>query len=77
MKTTRVLLCDRRTGLFVQSPDRWTRRADSAHDFQQVADAMRFVRDWGLNAVELVVSFEQAEYDVRVPVAGNTNHPWY
>ena len=68
MKTTRVLLSDQETGSFLQSPDSWTARIDLAHDFQQIADAMRFARDWGLNAIELVLAFEQAEYNVRVPV---------
>lgn len=70
MTTTRVLLCDRGTGFFIQSPDSWTARPESAHDFQQMADALRFVRDWGLSAMELVLAFEHPEYNVRVPVGG-------
>ncbi len=41
---------------------------ESAYDFQQIADAMKFAQDWGLNAIELVLAFEQSEYNVRVPV---------
>ena len=70
MKTTRVLLCDRRTGAYLLSPDAWTAQIESAHDFVRVADALRFAYQWALNGVEVVLAFEQPEYNVRVPVEG-------
>ena len=69
MKTTRVLLCDMKSGSFLQSPDGWTRKAENAHDFGYIAAAISFARDWELSAIELVVAFEQPEYKLRVPIA--------
>lgn len=73
MTTTRVLLCDRRTGAYLLSPDAWTTQLQCAHDFVRVADALRFAYQWRLNGVEVLLAFEQAEYNVRVPVEGSTN----
>lgn len=68
MKTTRVLLCQTTTGRYFQSPAKWTRQADLAHDFQHTMTAILFALERKLRATEVVLAFEQSEYNLRLPL---------
>jgi len=49
----RTLLRNVPTGLYVQSAENWTDRADEALDFQTMSRAIRFVEQAGLRKMEL------------------------
>ncbi len=64
----RVLLCDNKTGLYHQSPDRWTNQATQATDFASSLKAVRYAEECGLADVEVFMDFDDPEYNVRLPV---------
>jgi hypothetical protein len=49
----KTLLRNVPTGLYVQSADRWTSRAEEACDFKTMSQAIRFVESAGLRKMEL------------------------
>jgi len=49
----KTLLRNVPTGLYVQSPDRWTSRLEEACDFKTLSQAIRFVESAGLRKMEL------------------------
>ncbi len=64
----RVLLCDKKTGLYFQSPDRWTSEAVEARDFRSSLKAVVFAEDRGLADAEVFMDFDDPEYNVHLPV---------
>jgi hypothetical protein len=57
----RILLRHTETGLYFQSPQKWTTGPDSAYDFQFIDRARRFVQIWGLEDVEVAFVFEDQQ----------------
>ena len=64
----RVLLCDSKTGLFYQPPDRWTREPELAENFRSSYKAALFAQEHGLESAEVLLDFNDPEYNVRLPV---------
>ena len=63
----RVLLRNTNSGLFLQEGQSWTAARMEARDFNHSTDAIEFAVKAGLHGVEIVFSFDDAQYDVRVP----------
>ena len=63
----RVLLRNAQTGLFFQDGQNWTAARMEARDFQHTAEAIKFAVEAGLHNVEVVFSFDDPQYDVRLP----------
>jgi hypothetical protein len=51
--TTRTLLRNVPTGLYVQSTDTWTGNPEEAFDFKSMSQAIRFAEKAGLRQMEL------------------------
>ena len=73
----RVLLCDSKTGLFFQSLDQWTGEPDSAENFRSSYKAALFAQEHGLENAEVLLDFNDPEYNVRLPVGARLglNYP--
>src|SRR6266436_5163894 len=63
----RVLLRDMNTGLFFQKGQGWTAARMEARDFNHSTTAIEFAVKTDLHKVEVVFSFDDAQYDVRLP----------
>jgi len=64
----RVVLREIRTGLFVQGTGVWTEKLDEAKTFRHSAEAMDAARLNGLDGLEVLLAFEQPEYNVSLPL---------
>ena len=64
----RILLQSPKTKLFVCHKEKWTPSAHLAHDFQHSQRALDFVRRQNLKDVQLVVKFEDPQWDEIVPL---------
>ncbi|HEV2391782.1 MAG TPA: hypothetical protein VG146_05395 [Verrucomicrobiae bacterium] len=66
----KTLLRNRITGFYFQGVNDWTAQAQRAFDFKCPERVVRFVRAAGLDTreVELVFAFEDARYDIRLPM---------
>ncbi len=65
----RILLCDKRTGLYYQSNGQWGSERDSAQNFGTSPAAILHARENNLNQVEVFWDFGDDEYNVRLPIA--------
>ncbi len=67
----RVLLRHIKTGLLFREPDQWTADFTQAQNFRHSAEAMDYARDHGLKEVEVLLSFEDPQFNVplRLPSA--------
>ena len=66
----RVLFRHVRTGRYFRYPDQWTRRKEEATDFRSGVHALGVASELKLRDVEMLLSFEDARYDIRLPVGG-------
>ncbi len=64
----RVLLCKSKANLYYQSPNRWVAEAAAADDFRSSLEAALFARENELRNVEVLLDFDDIEYNVRLPV---------
>jgi len=64
----RILLQNRQTKLYVCRKENWTASAHLAHDFGHSQQALDFVRSQNLKDVQLVVKFEDPQWDEIVPL---------
>jgi hypothetical protein len=64
----RILLQNPNNKLFVCRKDNWTPSAHLAHDFRHSQQALDFVRTQKLKDVQLVVKFDDAQWDEIVPL---------
>ena len=64
----RILLQNPKTGLYVCRKENWTPSAHLALDFRHSQAALDFVRTQKLNDVQLVVKFEDSQWDEIVPL---------
>jgi len=64
----RILLRHTGTGLFFESEDKWTTQAEAARDFRSSGRAIMFVTEWGLNEVEILMAFDDARYNITLPI---------
>lgn len=64
----RVFLRDAATGLYFSEPETWTAEADKAQSFKHSAEAMNAARDHKVARAEVVLSFEEPDYTVALPL---------
>ena len=64
----RTLLRNSLTGLYVESLDTWTNRADGAFAFDKMDQAIWFARQSDISGMELVFVSDAAGPVVRVPL---------
>jgi hypothetical protein len=57
----RTLLRHKETGLYLQSPERWTTNPEIAFDFRFVERAQHFAGIWGLENVVIVFALEDSQ----------------
>jgi hypothetical protein len=65
----RILLCDRKSGLYFKAPGEWTDEAAHACNFKSGPSAIIFARENLMNDAEVFWDFDDPEYSVRLPVA--------
>ena len=66
----KTLLRNTTTGFYLQGRNHWTASAENALDFKSTERLIRFVRDAGVNTMELelLLSFDDARYDISLPI---------
>jgi len=64
----KTILRNLRNGTYFQGLEDWTTNAREAFDFKGPDRAIRFVRDAGLNKMEVVFAFGDPRYDVHLPI---------
>ena len=66
----KTLLRNTTTGFYFQGSDNWTSRAEQALDFKSTERLIRFVRDTGVNTMdlELHLCFDDAKYNISLPI---------
>ncbi len=70
----RILLCSTKTGLYFQSPDGWTAEPMLANDFRSSLKAALFAQEQRLKNVEVLVDFDDPEYNVHLPVQARLSY---
>jgi len=64
----RILLQNTRTKLYFSMLDMWTASARAAFDFRHSRRALDYVNKEGLKEVQLVVNFDDPQWDEVVPL---------
>jgi hypothetical protein len=64
----KILLRDTQTGLFYAGPNEWTSGQDTAQDFKTPDVAFDLIDESKLNAMEIVVHFDEAAFDVPLNI---------
>jgi hypothetical protein len=64
----RILLQQKETGLYFKDIASWTRNTSEAMDFLSSTAAIDFCVSNKLNGVQLVLKFEEHQYDIVLPV---------
>ncbi len=64
----RILLQQKETGLYFKGPEVWTRNSAEAADFVSSTKAMEFCAANNLAGVQLVLKFEDQQYDIVMPL---------
>ena len=64
----KILLRDTRTGLFYAGPNQWSPGQEQAQDFKTPDIALDLVDGSSLKAMELVVHFDDAAFDVPLTI---------
>ena len=64
----KILLRDTQTGLFYAGPNQWTTGQDTAQDFKTPDTALDLIDESRLNAMEIVVHFGDAAFDVPLTI---------
>jgi len=68
----KILLRDTQTGLFYAGPNEWTTGQEAAQDFKTPDVALDLVDESQLNAMEIVVHFDDAAFDVPLTIVTAT-----
>jgi len=64
----RTLLRHTRTGLYFDSPTKWTKHVEQAYDFRFIDRALQYVETWELKGVELAFAFDDPVWVTSVPL---------
>ena len=62
----RTLIRDVKTGMFYGADGQWTSEREDGRDFGGTFQAMSFAGEKDLRGVEVVLAFDQPEYDVII-----------
>ncbi len=69
-KALRVLLRDLQTGLLYAGPDQWTESYAEAREFESMNSAMDYVAQAKLRGMQVLMRFENPEYEIPLTIAG-------
>lgn len=64
----KILLRDTQTGLFYAGPNQWSEGQNAACDFKTPDVALDVIDESRLNAMEIVVHFDDAAFDVPLTI---------
>ena len=64
----KTFLKNKRTGAYFKGVSDWTNNLKEAFDFKIPERAVRFVKDAGLKAVDVVLAFDDPQYNINLPV---------
>ena len=67
MQRMRILLQQRDTSLYFSDIDSWIADASEAMDFVSSTQALEFCAANGLDAVQIVLKFEDEKYEIVLP----------
>jgi hypothetical protein len=70
----KILLQDRDSRLYLQAAQQWTSNREEALDFQNSARASGFVLQGRLPNIDIILSFPDSKYDVRIPCSLPSHH---
>lgn len=66
----KVLLRNTETGMFYAGPDAWTNESTQAVEFRGPDTALDTVCGSKLNAMEVIIHFEEARFDLPLTIVG-------
>src|SRR3954470_17656800 len=69
------VLLKNKAGCFYQTQDSWTSKATEAFDFGSSASAIAFVVERKIDDAEIILSFTDSSYDIRLPLHGPISSP--
>jgi hypothetical protein len=66
----KTLLRNTTTGFYLEGKDNWTALAERARDFKSTERLIRFLRDSGVNTMdlELLLCFDDPRYNISLPI---------
>ncbi len=64
----RIILRNYKTRQYLQNPDRWTDNPALAMSFEHSRQASSFAHEMGLKHMEILLAFDDARYNFRLPV---------
>jgi len=67
---SRIVLQSRESLLYLKGEDEWTSEVAEAAKFEHIADANTFARRSKLTRLDIVMSFGDPRYDVRLRASG-------
>ena len=62
----KVLIRNRKNGLYLIDNEHWTAEREGAHDFQSSGKAILFAHSRGLQEVEAVLAFDDPRFDISL-----------
>ena len=71
MTRMRIFLQQKETGLYFRDIDSWVPNSSEAMDFVSSTAASEFCFSNKLSAVQVVLKFEEQQYDIVLPVLAN------
>ena len=71
----RVLLINKKNGLYFEGPNSWTNNPQTAKDFQNSRGAAVFSQELCGEDVEIFLDFGDDEYNVSLPVEARLQYP--
>lgn len=71
----KILLQDRDSRLYLQAVQQWTSNREEALDFQNSARASGFVLQERIPNIDIILSFADSKYDVRIPCSLPSHPP--
>ena len=70
----RVLLRSTDSRNYIQDGDKWTADPGSARDFGTSGRAVLFAMENHLTGLEVVLAFENSQYDLAIPLQNTLSH---
>jgi len=71
----RILIQQKESGLYFKDLNDWTRLSGEAMDFLSSTSAIDFCVSNKISGVQLVLKFDEQQYDIVLPVLGERGHP--
>ncbi|MDB6110464.1 MAG: hypothetical protein JWR69_2214 [Pedosphaera sp.] len=63
---SRIILQDKGSQLYFQGPNAWINDLSAATNFEQIIEALEFVRREKLANLDIIMSFGDPRYDIRL-----------